>query len=453
MNAQPYLDARRRSDAAQREVLRRTLEEREPLVIVASPPGAGKTYLVESVIAVAVHHLGLRVAVVAPRAEQTYDLMRRLVVNFDPMPITALMSAHRQLPDDLLQTQRILVCNDATALPGVAGVTIATADKLLFAVTKITQSFDLLICDEAYQLTFATLAPLFELAPSALLVGDPGQLPPLITVDTERFETARYRIHWPAPRELLRRFPQLDVVRLPASRRLPQDTVNLVQPAFYRQLPFSSAAAPAERRLQLDAATQGDTIDRALDMLADGATLVGVLLPPAEFGLEHVDDELAETMAAIAARLLARQPRWEGVRQLSAGDIGAIDAHVASGAAVRRSLRLYNVPTDACVVETPELWQGQERPLMVVKHTLSGQRQIDAFGLEPGRWCVMLSRHQIGCVIVGRDGVGDVLAEHRHDCGARPIGSVDAAWEGWRAHQAIWSQLEAQGRLLRIAQG
>lgn len=264
------------------------------------------------------------------------------------------------------------------------------------------------------------------------------------------FETARYRIHWPAPQELLRRFPQLDVVRLPASRRLPQDTVNLVQPAFYRQLPFSSAAAPAERRLRLDAATQGDTIDRALDMLADGATLVGVLLPPAEFGLEQVDNELAATMAEIAARLLARQPRWEGVRQLTAADIGAIDAHVASGAAVRRSLRAYNMPTDACVVETPELWQGQERPLMVVKHTLSGQRQIGEFGLEPGRWCVMLLRHQIGCVIVGRDGVGDVLAEHRHDCGARPIGSVDAAWEGWRAHQAIWGQLEVQGRLLRI---
>lgn len=449
MTTQPYLDAQQRSNAAYRKVLQRTLQEREPLVIVDSPPGAGKTYLVESVIAVAVQHLGLRVAVVSPRAEQTYELMRRLVVNFDPMPITVLMASGRHLPDDLLQTQRILVCNDAATLPGGTGVTIATADKLFFAMTSITAGFDLLICDEAYQLTFVTLAPLFDLAPSTLLVGDPGQLPPLITVNTERFETARYRIHWPAPRELLRRFPQFDVVRLPTSRRLPQDTVNFVQPAFYRQLPFNSAAAPAERRLQLGTATQGDTIDRAIDMLADGATLVGVLLPPAEFGMEQVDNELAATMAEIVARLLARQPCWEGVRQLNAADIGTIDAHVASGAAVRRSLRSYNVPTEACVVDTPELWQGQERPLMVVKHTLSGQHQIGKFGLEPGRWCVMLSRHQLGCVIVSRDGVGDVLAEHRHDCGTRPIGSVDAAWEGWRAHQAIWGQLEAQGRMLR----
>jgi MoxR-like ATPase len=45
------------------------LRDGEPLV-VESPPGAGKTELVEAVAATAATHGGLRVAVVAPRAQQ-----------------------------------------------------------------------------------------------------------------------------------------------------------------------------------------------------------------------------------------------------------------------------------------------------------------------------------------------------------------------------------------------
>lgn len=87
---------------------------------------------------------------------------------------------------------------------------------------------------------------------------------------------------------------------------------------------------------------------------------------------------------------------------------------------------------------------------MVVKHTLSGQRTIGEFALEPGRWCVMLSRHQLGCVIVGRDGVRETLDAHRHDCGARAIGAENDAWYGWQAHRSLWESLEQQGRLVRV---
>jgi AAA domain len=446
-----HLTARDRAEAAHSAVLHQTLCNGASLLIVDSPPGAGKTYLIESVVAVAVQHLGLRVAAVAPRAEQTYDLARRLIGSFDPMPIQMLLAAGRTLPSDLVQSGRItqVTSDTRTLLPG-AGVTISTVDKLLFAVAQQPALFDLLICDEAYQVTFAALAPLFELAPRALLVGDPGQLPPLVTVDIEPFEAARYRMHWAAPRELLRRLPQTPVVQLPASRRLPQDTIELVQPAFYSHLPFASAAGLMERRLRLSTAGTGDAIDRALDLLGARATLVGVLLPPADLAPDEVDEEVAAVMAEISVRLLDRQATWDGVRQLTASDIGGIDTRVASGAAVRRALRLRGVSADMCKVDTPEIWQGQERPLIVVKHPLSGQGRIDSFALEPGRWCVMLSRHQLGCVIVGRDGIGETLAAHRHDCGARALGGANTEWNGWQAHRTIWERLEQEGRLIRM---
>lgn len=152
-------------------------------------------------------HLGLRVAVVAPRAEQTYDLLRRLVANFDPMSIRVLLAASRALPDDLTQSGQIdQVTSQAADLQSGPGITVSTVDKLRFGVSQGPEPYDLLICDEAYQVMFATPAPLFELAPRALLVGDPGQLPPLVTIETERFEAARYHVHWPAPRELMRRW-------------------------------------------------------------------------------------------------------------------------------------------------------------------------------------------------------------------------------------------------------
>ncbi len=83
--------AARFRDAANR-VLDLTLRDRHPDVVVDSPPGAGKTWLVEQVVATAVH-FGGRVAVVAPRAEQTYDLVRRLRRNYPQVPLEILLSS------------------------------------------------------------------------------------------------------------------------------------------------------------------------------------------------------------------------------------------------------------------------------------------------------------------------------------------------------------------------
>ncbi len=87
---------------------------------------------------------------------------------------------------------------------------------------------------------------------------------------------------------------------------------------------------------------------------------------------------------------------------------------------------------------------------MVVKPPLSGATRFGKFGLEPGRWCVMLSRHRRACVIVTRDGVGDLLDRHQHDCASRAMGVANAAWEGWRAHSMLWQRLDELGRLVRL---
>jgi hypothetical protein len=452
MNATHISDIQAQSRQTLDRVLDLTLRQGEPVVVVDSPPGAGKTWLVESVVATAVQYAQLRVAVVAPRTEQTYDFLRRLIANFDPMQVQVLKSSRRELPPDLATHPRIRQATPrADELLDGPGVVVGTVDKFVYSVPNFGhRPFSLLICDEAYQTMYGDMAPLFQLAGQTLLVGDPGQLPPLVQVDTKRFDAAPHRVHWATPREMLRRFPGIPVVKLPASRRLPQDTVSLVQPAFYPSLPFTATATDDERRLRLSPARHDDAIDQALDLLAAGASMVSVTLPVTRLPASEVDEDVAAVMAECGQRLLDRRAEWIGKRRLTACDIGCADAHVASGAAVRRHLRARSIKTEELIVDTPELWQGLERPLMIVKHPLSGKSRLSSFDLEPGRWCVMLSRHQLGCIIVGRGNIGAALERHQHDCASRSLGMADEQWHGWRAHQTLWTQLLHSGAVVEL---
>jgi AAA domain len=439
--------------ARDRDVRRRVLETvllgGYLAVVVDSPPGAGKTHLVETVVAMAAHHLRMRVGVIAPRVEQVHDLVRRLRQSHPFLRIQLLHASGRPPDLDILADPGVVTVDRPANLGRGPGVVVTTAAKLVFSVPDLSAGqFDLLVCDESYQLPWKDLAPVLHLAHRHLLVGDPGQLRPIVRGDLARYEAARHKMHWAAPRELLRQHPDLPRLALPATWRLPQDTVDLVQPSFYPGLPFASAVAPADRRLGFVAAGIGDPVDAALDQLASGATLVGLLLPARPLEVEEVDDEVAELAAHVVARLLERAATWVGVRKLTECDIGYVDAHVASNARTRARLRSAGVGP-ATMTTTPEIWQGSQRPVMVAKHTLSGLAHLDGFALDPGRLCVMTSRHQLGVILVGRDGVAGALERHRHDTAERPSGTEDAQWAGWRAHHRLWTALDAMGRLVR----
>jgi hypothetical protein len=442
-------------ETAETGVLEAVLSRGEPLVVVDSPPGAGKTGLVETVCALAAS-LGLRVLVATPKADQGFDLLLRLDRDYARVPAQLLHGRERRIPPRVgrigLLRGRAPERDPRALVPG-PGVVVTTAAKVLMAVDALAGGgFDLLIIDEAYQLTWREFAPFAHVAAQSLLIGDPGQLRPIVTADEAPFEAAAVKVHWPAPAELLRAHREVAAHRLPATRRLPADTVDLVAPAFYPELPFVSAASP--RAITFAAAGMGGPVDDALDLLAAGASMVVLALPRLVAEHDPTDPELAEMAAQVAVRARARGGAWHdptGARpdfELTDEHIGVADQHVASGAELRRQLRALGL-SPATLVNTPEIWQGLERPLMVVKHPLSGTAEFGDFPLSPGRLCVMTSRHQLGCVIVTRDGVGDDLSEHVQDSSKRPSGARDHAWYGYRAHRYLWSALEGVGRVVR----
>jgi hypothetical protein len=446
-----------RAAATERAVLDLVIRDGQPVVVVDSPPGAGKTRLVEAVTAVAVLRGGLRVAVATARAEQSYELMRRLVLDFNGLRIQPLVPEDRPLPADLQAEPRLMpFANRPADLTAGAIAVVATAAKLKASLPFFAglPAFDLLITDEAYQLQYKEMALLQALSRQMLLVGDPGQLPPLVKVDASRFDAARSKVHWASPKELLRvNGAIVPIVQLPMTWRFTQDTIEFLQPGFYPGLPFDSAVSTADRQFTMLAQGMGDALDQALDLISTGASIVTLAAPAKPFAPELVDEELVQLQARLIQRAFARGATWEGKGQLAARDIGCVDTHVASGAALRRELLRRNVPVDASTgvfVDTPEIWQGLQRPLMIIKHPLSGLTRVDPFALDPGRTCVMLSRHQVACIIVTRAGIAEALNDYQHDSGARPTGAEDTVWAGREAHWALWQELERRGRIITL---
>jgi hypothetical protein len=72
------------------------------------------------------------------------------------------------------------------------------------------------------------------------------------------------------------------------------------------------------------------------------------------------------------------------------------------------------------------------------------------FGLSVPGWTVMCTRHMLALVIICRDGVIETLQQHRHDCASRALGTDDNQYGGWQAHYYMWTELERQGRVIRL---
>jgi len=97
-------------------------------------------------------------------------------------------------------------------------------------------------------------------------------------------------------------------------------------------------------------------------------------------------------------------------------------------------------------VDTPERWQGLERPVMIAVHPLSGVTYPTAFDLETGRLCVMVSRHQSALIMLARDHVGWTLADFVPSAEQAP-GRPDVVGRGHDAHVRFWRALADQGRI------
>lgn len=95
----------------------------------------------------------------------------------------------------------------------------------------------------------------------------------------------------------------------------------------------------------------------------------------------------------------------EGTRAMRAEDVVVVLPHVSQAGAVRAMLADHS----GVLVGTANAVQGMERPAAVVLHPLAGYRHASDFGIDPGRACVMLSRHRAHLSVVTDPATGQVL--------------------------------------------
>lgn len=416
------------------------VHQRQPLLVIPAPPGSGKTHVLIR-LGVLAAHAGDRVAVVTQTNAQADDFCRRMA---DEYPSIAVHRFAASDYPDLTLGDSVSVIRKERKLPEGPCLVVGTGSK--WATLTDNVDFDLTLVDESWQMKWADFMFLSRVAPRFVLIGDPGQIEPTVTIETQRWETARRAPHRAAP-EIVLADPALPaaVHELPVSTRLPHDTVELVR-HFY-DFEFHSWSAAGERHLVVEDGGDAHPMDPAIDRLRDG-TVACLTLPTPDGGPPAEEDlELAEAVADLVRRLLARGTRVrteDGVTDLDAADIGITATHRVMNARIQEALGEH---AETVRVDTPERWQGLERAVMIAVHPLSGVTDPTAFDLSTGRLCVMTSRHRVGLILVTRDHVGETLAAHL-PIADQPVGRPDGTGRGHARHVAVWQWLDANGRLV-----
>ena len=414
-------------------------------VVVAAPAGAGKSYLVETVVDEV--RPDRTVAVAVPTNEQAFDLVRRIADRLDrTQSRERVMFLHASAvvpPNDLPARSNVLLPSDAD--PNDVAVLVGTLDKLGDAYIRGNLAErGLLIIDEAYQANSSQYLRAGALASTHLLVGDPGQIDPFSTLpDGDYWRGLPEDPVQTAVGVLLRNHPSTVVRQLPITRRLAPSAAATAA-AFYPRLPFSAAVRVGVRQLSLAPAVGGRAA-RVVNAALDEAAATGWAYLELPSGLSlPADPETAGLAVDVVDWLLRRAPRVVCERRQLEQSLQA--ERVALAVSHRDQVSHLRTRLDAqgfarVPVDTANRLQGLEFDVVVAIHPLTGLAEPDAFHLDPGRTCVMLTRHRHACIVIGRERDPDFLG------GVPPATPAYLGWDpdpvldGWNVHRAVYDTL------------
>jgi hypothetical protein len=422
---------------------------RSRAVVVTAPAGAGKSHLVSTAVDRA-RDRGLRVAVGAPTNAQAFGLVATIArlhgsrggnraVTFVPGTDVSLPEVVGRLPG--VRERKADEANGDALI-------VANLSKLgdAFCRGKLGP-FDALLIDEAYQADSAKYFAAAGLAPLHLLVGDSGQISPFATID----DPCRWRGLPEDPLQtavgvLRRNHPATPVYGMPITRRLDGRAARVAR-LFYPDLSFSPAVLPGVRQLRLRSAPATSPRERTLDaalVLAAREGWAHVELPSA--AVLSADSEAIGLLVDLVRRLFERDPAVCCERQPALASLRA--EQVAVGVSHNDQKDLLRVALDACglagvVVETANKLQGLEFEVVFAWHPLAGLPEADAFHIDPGRLCVLLTRHRQACVLVGRVSDRELLEDQVPPPTAAYLGhDADPVLDGWEVHRQVFAALD-----------
>lgn len=415
---------------------------------VASPAGAGKSHLVTTVAGAACDSTGARgatIAIAAPTNDQAYGLVESIAARFPGTEVAFVPATNRALPPGTAARPNVSQIKAARA--GEFPIIVATLDKLGDASSRgDLPPFRFMCVDEAYQGDAAKYFKVGDISSRHLLVGDPGQLDPFTTMD----DPGRWRGLDEDPTQtavqvLVRNHPGTAQYRMPITRRLPASAVPVVE-AFYPGHPFRAWTLPGVRRTRLVPSVGRGSVarlDKALDLAASDGW-AWLRLP--ETPVLTADPATIQVIIDLVRRLRDRSPELASERTkddwqpLQPSRLAVAVSHNDQKDYLRAALDAAGL--DDIRVDTANKLQGLEFDFVIAWHPLAGLPEADGFHLDPGRLCVMLTRHRHGCIVVGRASDPELVAELPPTSDVWLGHDPDPVLDGWFAHSLVFERLQ-----------
>lgn len=441
------------------------------LAVIKAPPGSGKTYMLLRIIGSMVEKDWL-VAIATQTNTQADDLVKQCVTHevLKKFEVSRFGASGSVAPAEFPETANWIT--GVVEIPIAPGLVIGTSAK--WATVKEAPEFDLFAVDEAWQMKWADMMRCSAVSDKYLLIGDPGQIPPVTSVDVSRWGTSQRPPHKAVPDVVLEKFSEAaEIGSLPSVRRLPNASVAYVKP-FY-DFEFEAFAEKSDRIFEFTGSLRDSSVDAipaniisnqgycsgssnydepVLKLVQKFSTFEPILAtiptptdgPPADTDLEIALGVKRIVKGLLTLNVSISLKGDEKPIPIVDTDIGVTSSHRAMNGLLRKTL---GQDFAGVRIDTPERWQGLEKPIMIAVHPLSGTQEPTDFDLGTGRLCVMASRHQVGLVIISRDHVVETLA-NTVTFATQPPGQPDETGRGRKAHVDLMEMLEKNDRFTSL---
>ncbi len=353
----------------------------EIATVVNAPPGSGKSELLADVVKHLADRAGIEKIVVAtPTRSQAVSIAERIAERTD-RPVLLSMSNPSTRPVGV-------VCRGDGDEAGLIDPIVVST---LASCAAKKQGPDVLIVEEAYQATFADVANAAEGAKQILLVGDPGQIGPVVVSETSLYGDVGP--HSRAPEVFVTR-PDAHRFQIDVTWRLGPRTVEVIGGLY----DFEFTSVRPARSVEGFDGELGEI--RCVNVAS---------IRPEELGAERATLDRLAHVADLAEQYVGRlyresTPLGTTVRQLDQGDVAVVLARNAEVSTVSSILAARGL--ERITVATADKIQGGQWPAVVSLDPMCEilvdppadapadfSRAPSQHALSLGRLCVMLSRH------------------------------------------------------------
>lgn len=365
----------------QDDIAQALLDSDNSYVAVQGPPGTGKTYLGAHVIEYLIKEQGWRIGVVAQSHEVVENLLNAVLKINRNIRIAKECKEGQFQPNYHMKKEDIpsfVLGSDHGCL---IGGTAWTYSRPAFRALDL----DLMVVEEAGQFALANTIASVSAAKSALLLGDPQQLP----------QVSKATHVEPVNKSALE--------HLLGTRKTMPDDMGYFLEKSYRLHPL--LATPVSR-LQYEGRLIADKrcSKRNLEGIAPGLQIVRVEHTGNSLKSPEEGEEIVRRIPDLLGRMWIDTDRGgnpNSPRSLKESDILIVTAYNAQVKFLKHLMQKNNWPQIR--VGTFDKFQGQEAPIVFVSMTASDSEEVPRgmeFLLSPNRLNVAVSRAQWACYLL-----------------------------------------------------